>query len=704
MWRLASVCCLLALGAAVSPSQVHPFELVPGSGLEVGGDKDGGVAWGDIDGDGCLDAAINTTSAGTFIALQQGCTGAFDIVTTVPANRERSVLLGDINNDGHLDLIRNSSASIDIHLNNGEASPWFADTPSQQISGAINSEGLGLLDYDADGDLDLVSDSHQYGIQMYENLGPTGLFAPVELSGLPTGSQLGLGDYLAVADIEADGDVDLLVRRDTGPDLFLRDAAGFTAVQELGTAPGSNPGDKGGVTLCDLDDDGDLDAFWTDGNNTDPLVNRIWRHEQGRYELVAGPTGATGDIDGVSCGDIDNDGDLDLVLISDESDQLLTNQGDFLFERTELPGTDGDGEGSSLADIDRDGDLDLLVNQDAAAAFLLNTTNNQRYLIVDLRSGQRSAIGASAHLETCEGSVLSGLREVSGGSGHGSQDGGQVIHFGGVDPGQQVVVVARFVGGNTVRHALTPRDLGDYQQLQISETAANDLGECDNTPFGVVQMLTLHSSGGGRVIRNDIAITNTGGGVVEIVTVELSDSSGLIWEPQSCTVLVGSTVCTIDRLAAGEISRFAFEAEINPPFTATIQPVVRLQVAGQDRGEFVAESFTINAVSTTTSSPRTTTQSESTSTTDGTVESAVPTAELPPPSTTFRPGSAPASADTTSGSSDSDGNEGPGDDESAAPQPIDDSKPASSVVALVIAVLVVGGSLTVTLYRRAAET
>ncbi len=174
-------------------------------GLNVGGVKDGGTAWGDFNKDNCLDLLVNTQNDGTQL-FQSNCDGTFFRVpnTRVPAelgttNRERSAIWGDINNDGFLDFARNTSAtgannaSIHIYLNdgiapnnsfiliqticsgstiNGVIAPGAiktADINNGRLVDGQNTEGLGWLDYNNDGYLDLVIENHNCGIDIFEN-------------------------------------------------------------------------------------------------------------------------------------------------------------------------------------------------------------------------------------------------------------------------------------------------------------------------------------------------------------------------------------------------------------------------------------------------------------------------------------------------------------------------------------------------------
>lgn len=129
-----------------------------------------------------------------------------------------------------------------------------------------------------------------------------------------------------------------------------------------------------GVGLLDYDNDGDLDICFTNGNQYLPRTtrdgttgNRLFRQEEnGAFTDVTVEVGL-GDVGygmGIAVGDVDNDGDLDVYFTNYGPDRLYLNDGDGTFtDATDLVGLDvGDWSTSAtFLDYDRDGDLDLFV-------------------------------------------------------------------------------------------------------------------------------------------------------------------------------------------------------------------------------------------------------------------------------------------------------------------------------------------------------
>ena len=146
-----------------------------------------------------------------------------------------------------------------------------------------------------------------------------------------------------------------------------------------------------GVGLFDYDNDGDLDAYFAQGQMMGadktlsdalfepvgplPLRGRLYRNDLQvagdgsrvlRFTDVTDESGidARGHGMGVAAGDIDNDGWVDLYLTNLGPNRLLRNNGDGTFaDASASSGTDDPGWGvsASFVDYDRDGWLDLYV-------------------------------------------------------------------------------------------------------------------------------------------------------------------------------------------------------------------------------------------------------------------------------------------------------------------------------------------------------
>lgn len=504
-----------------------------GNALAISTISDGGFAWGDINEDGLLDLVVNTHDAavGTRILIakikpngdhifQDKTNDYCDHCETL--YKERTAILADINHDGYLDLIRNnafySGSSVLIYLNRGASEGYqfgvgASNEPNKTIvasdfhDGQMNTEGVFLLDYDGDGWLDIGIENHNFGIDIFKNpKDGSANFTCIDpaTAGLPTTAKH--GDYSAAADVDDDGDIDIVARKEEAGDFYLNDGDGtFSGGQNLGGAFNDN---KGGVVFADLDNDGDFDLYWSDDDG-----NQIWLND-GAGSLVptqsgsadgepwasAGVTAPATGIDGCAVGDVNNDGKLDLFMTANSGTSYLflnntPDGGALSFNRNNLGiNINGNGEGCSFADYDNDGDLDLYVNISGTGNQLwqndLNDEGGNDYLMVepriDLGSGiYRAAIGANVVLEDCNGAVISGIREVATASGHGT-DAPDVVHFGlPAGANEYYTVVVKYVTVNGVRKiirkSVEPSQLSG-QKVVINDTDMDDTGLCSSFP------------------------------------------------------------------------------------------------------------------------------------------------------------------------------------------------------------------------------
>ncbi len=189
------------------------------------------------------------------------------------------------------------------------------------------------------------------------------------------------GAGVAAGDLDDDGDIDIVLANLEGANTLLRNEGGLTfRAEPLGY------GDSRAVQLVDVDGDGLLDIVFTQSLGS----LSYWRNVRGAFEGDA-LHGVTRKAYTFVWGDLDADGDLDLVTAS--YDTLLEKQlrDSFLFSsgagvavyentpggfvETRLTET-SQALAVTLFDIDEDGKLDILVGNDFEVpdyAFL-NTT------------------------------------------------------------------------------------------------------------------------------------------------------------------------------------------------------------------------------------------------------------------------------------------------------------------------------------------
>jgi len=174
-------------------------------------------------------------------------------------------------------------------------------------------------------------------------------------------------------DIAAGGGAGLAYERGASEsiDLFvvLTELEVFT-FDDLAISP-SKPHGAPGVALLDYDGDGDLDLYVTNGP---AIPNSLFQNQLAESSVVefidvattAGVDATDQDSSGVCFGDIDNDGDHDLLVLSlYGASRLFENDGSGTFtdisETSGIGGADKSSLSCSFADFDGDGLLDVVI-------------------------------------------------------------------------------------------------------------------------------------------------------------------------------------------------------------------------------------------------------------------------------------------------------------------------------------------------------
>ncbi len=273
------------------------------------------VALGDVDGDLDNDIVLggwdnyDGEGGGCRLFLNQGASGFTDATNQLPptfTNATNDVELGDVDGDNDLDILQLNDMwppfGDQIMLNDGFGN--FTLSTTFPTVAEYTGEGT-LVDVDGDKDLDVLTSGAN--LRLFRNEG-LGVFTDVS-SNIPAGD----GTSLGTADVEGDGDVDLLIGRKGTDQLYLNDGSGvFTSAG--GYAPESWWTED--TELIDLDDDGDPDvlAVGQEDYYGSPYGAKLFLNDgsgvfqSAPHRLARGMVGSR-----MAFGDVDEDGDPDLL-------------------------------------------------------------------------------------------------------------------------------------------------------------------------------------------------------------------------------------------------------------------------------------------------------------------------------------------------------------------------------------------------------
>jgi hypothetical protein len=270
---------------------------------------------------------------------------------------------GDADGDGDLDLALAMEFEPKILLLNDGAGAF--GNGSERLPRAVHdSEDVAFADFDGDGDLDLVFVSEDDRTdELYVNDG-AGRFTDVSTR-LATDD---VSNALVVLDLDGDGSMDVLTGNIGTDRALINDGRGNFRDETAQRWPQDGPSRTQDLELADVDADGDLDVVV--GNEGQ---NQLFMNEAGRLVDVTArslPVRAdeTREIKAV---DVDGDDDLDLVVanvrfVLEETpqDYLLLNDGFGVFTtaaRARFPEGARDNFTIQVADLDRDGDIDVII-------------------------------------------------------------------------------------------------------------------------------------------------------------------------------------------------------------------------------------------------------------------------------------------------------------------------------------------------------
>lgn len=309
------------------------------------------VAVGDLNGDLWLDAVAVSAGDDSLRYYRQSGTTFIPTLISSTVIGAADVAVADLNNDGALDLVTAAAGSgkIDAWMSSGGAVPTFAVVPV--FTGALGAVAVKCFDYDADGDIDIVSASPgDNRVILHQNLNPGWL-----------GSVLGASEMsvsaLAIGDLDGDGDLDIACVNNASDEVAWFENRGTPSFPRYLVGSVLQPE---GLAAADLDGDGDFDlvaSSGTTGQVTGWFSDGMMSPSFTSHHLATGLANAGT----LSVGDLDTDGQPDLLCAAGDRIVALFNRGGG-FERFNISERALGASKAVMGDFDSDGRMDVLAS------------------------------------------------------------------------------------------------------------------------------------------------------------------------------------------------------------------------------------------------------------------------------------------------------------------------------------------------------
>jgi hypothetical protein len=334
------------------------------------------VELGDIENDGDLDVFFSssfTGFAGWMENLGNGSFGPKQWITEANGQQLAYFKLADLNGDSLIDFVYNSI---------GGGCKWQRNMGDEQFGNSISlgasnvSYGnFTISDVDADNDMDIIV--LQGGVSYLENSGDGSSFSTIILDRFSS-----YCSYTCVSDINNDNTVEILgagspnygtlalYQRNSNSDWNNR----YVVYPKLTNVQNVMPGD--------IDGDGDIDLVA--GSMYDGKIVYFSNAGAGNFSEPINISYSTLNLKDISVADVDNDLDLDIIAVSlvDSNIQLFRNNGLGNFQHPEIIANHlYSGARIVTADFDQDGNIDI------AGTFSLGTYNFYRKVYAIRNSG-----------------------------------------------------------------------------------------------------------------------------------------------------------------------------------------------------------------------------------------------------------------------------------------------------------------------------
>ena len=524
-----------------------------------------GVAFFDFNNDGFDDIVMTGTLNRSRVFENRG-DGTFDDVTgelnlgRIPNFKATGVIAADFDNDGFTDLYFGTYQGQRSYLFWSESGKKFSEAAERaNVADAFFTSSCAVADYNLDGHLDLYVGNYTGIDYLYKNNGDRTFTDQSHI--LDHGEGVGSALAVAFSDVDADGDMDILLGNEYEQEpqlsnkLFINDYPenSFTEMSEL--MSWDLRINTMGIATGDYDEDGDLDYYVTDISD-----NYFFEKKEGlsleekAYSLEVANDESTSW--GTAFFDFDNDTYLDLFVsngtigISDaesQEDKLFSGNDAVIFsDVSAIQGVNSAfrARGMSFGDYNNDGKMDLVVGvvwydipelEGSHNLVYRNTNKTGNWIKLKLEGRQSNCDGYGALIKMTSGGRIF-IREQTGGGTYMSSN-SKTIHFG---LGNYTLVdklevhwpngsidIYENLDVNTTYLAQEKTKIYKYssQRIELCQEGSITIGENNYTEAGIYSDTIRNSASLDQIIVSKVVMMDDPCVVASVPTNELTSRS-----------------------------------------------------------------------------------------------------------------------------------------------------------------------------------
>lgn len=456
------------------------------------------VAIVDINGDDLDDIVI--LDGGTDLVINfQNATGQTYTEYVYPGGGVSDawgMCAGDIDNDGYADIVH-GGVYDDVKL--VRTNTVETDYSTSMVGIQLFLQGINFADIDNDGNLDIFACDDVGPSQIFLGDGAGGFTFNNTLlvTNLNGGGEDDSGNYGSVwTDVDNDGDIDLYISKCRQGVIDPADPRRInllyinngTSYSEEGASWGVNSGEQTwSADFGDIDNDGDMDLLL--GQHTGDAIELFLNDGNGNFTNATVAAGLENAFGGYviqsKFADFDNDGWIDILVSGANIYYFGWNNGDGTFSSSNQPNIGCEINSFALGDLNNDGFMDMYAtpfgygawNPSTGDSVYLNDGNSNNYAVFSLNGiiSNPDAVGARVSIYGPWGVQM---REVRSGESYGIQNTFN-LHFGLGTETEMDSVVINWPSGQVDVHYNVP--MGDHTYTEGSIASIDDIDAIELT-------------------------------------------------------------------------------------------------------------------------------------------------------------------------------------------------------------------------------